>query len=166
MEICLIHPSNQKLLMSPNFYFALHRSCPRRTQAIQSNLSALFCVSLFRYCHLCPPVAAFRQSQFNFLRRWGVVTYSRRARRSITLQMHKKPVPGDSYLLHIINLSKYFYSSHYPACLQDKKLRTIAHCQFMKQLFHLPSPKTKYLIKEIKINYGIRTRCYHGYPPN
>lgn len=49
--------------------------------------------------------------------------------------------------IHIINLSKDFYSSHYPPCLQDKKLGTIAHCQFMKELFHLPSPKTRFLIK-------------------
>ena len=79
---------------------------------------------------------------------------------------NERPVPGDSYLLHIINLSKYLYSSHYPACPQDKELRTIAHCQFMKQLLHIPSPKTKYLIKEIKINYGIcMARCYHACPP-
>lgn len=79
---------------------------------------------------------------------------------------NERPVPGDSCLLHIINLSKYLYSSHYPACLQDKELRTIAHCQFMKQLLHIPSPQTKYLIKEIKINYGICTaRCYHACPP-
>lgn len=36
----------------------------------------------------------------------------------------------------------------------------------MKQLLHIPSPKTKYLIKEIKINYGVCTaRCYHACPP-
>lgn len=83
-----------------------------------------------------------------------------------TLKTDERTVPGDSYLLHAINLPKYFYSSHYPACLQDKKLRTIAHCQLMKQLFHTPSPKTKYLIKEIKINYGICTaRCYRAGSP-
>lgn len=37
----------------------------------------------------------------------------------------------------------------------------------MKQLLHIPSPKTKYLIKEIKINYGMCTaRCYHACPPD
>ena len=66
---------------------------------------------------------------------------------SITLEMYEESVPGDSDWLDTINLSKYFYSSHYPACLQDKKPRTITRCQFMKRLFHLPSPKTKYLIK-------------------
>lgn len=102
------------------------------SQAVSLQMKMFFCGEILIFRVLNPSWIPWEDGEW-----WG-----KGEEVPITLQ-----VPGDSYHIHIINLSKDFYSSHYPPCLQDKELGTIAHCQFMKELFHLPSPKTQFLIK-------------------
>lgn len=121
---------------SLNFYFGLHRSCQHKTWAIQSSLSDFFCVSFISKLSCLSPSSCIQTKPVEFLVKSGSsVALQRGEDVSISLQTREQPALGDSCRLRIINLSKCFYSSHHPTYLQDKKARTIAHCQFMKQLF-------------------------------